>query len=80
MVCVDWEGGATMPNYLRAAANTRLVGKQLAMLLNGKFHKEPSNVTRHLIGDTRLAETILPRDLQFVTLLEDSSVQSIERL
>ncbi|XP_048485244.1 uncharacterized protein LOC119690401 [Plutella xylostella] len=35
VVCVDWEGGATMPNYLRAAANTRLVGKQLAMLLKG---------------------------------------------
>ncbi|XP_045446251.1 uncharacterized protein LOC123654385 [Melitaea cinxia] len=35
VICVDWEGGATMPNYLRAAANTRLVGKQLAMLLRG---------------------------------------------
>ncbi|PZC85279.1 hypothetical protein B5X24_HaOG200530 [Helicoverpa armigera] len=35
VVCVDWEGGASMPNYLRAAANTRLVGKQLAMLLQG---------------------------------------------
>lgn len=37
VICVDWEGGATMPNYLRAAANTRLVGKQLAMLLQGLF-------------------------------------------
>lgn len=36
-MCVDWEGGASMPNYLRAAANTRLVGKQLAMLLEGKL-------------------------------------------
>ncbi|CAH2266919.1 uncharacterized protein LOC120626077 [Pararge aegeria] len=35
VICVDWEGGASMPNYLRAAANTRLVGKQLALLLDG---------------------------------------------
>lgn len=35
VICVDWEGGASMPNYLRAAANTRLVGKQLAMMLQG---------------------------------------------
>lgn len=41
VVCVDWEGGASMPNYLRAAANTRLVGKQLAMLLQGNLHNIP---------------------------------------
>lgn len=35
VVCVDWEGGAVMPNYLRAAANTRLVATQLALLLQG---------------------------------------------
>lgn len=28
-----------MPNYLRAAANTRLVGKQLAMLLQGNLSR-----------------------------------------
>ncbi|GLG93818.1 Phospholipase A1, partial [Gryllus bimaculatus] len=33
VICVDWEGGAAVPNYVRAAANTRLVGKQLALLL-----------------------------------------------
>lgn len=41
VVCVDWEGGASMPNYLRAAANTRLVGKQLAMLLQGILARRP---------------------------------------
>lgn len=35
IICVDWENGATIPNYVRAAANTRLVGKQLAILLSG---------------------------------------------
>ncbi|KAJ4450331.1 hypothetical protein ANN_01751 [Periplaneta americana] len=35
VICVDWEAGAVIPNYVRAAANTRLVGKQLSMLLAG---------------------------------------------
>jgi len=35
VICVDWEAGAVIPNYVRAAANTRLVGKQLSMLLDG---------------------------------------------
>ncbi|XP_065212134.1 uncharacterized protein LOC135839840 isoform X2 [Planococcus citri] len=35
IICVDWEAGATIPNYVRAAANTRLVGKQVAILLSG---------------------------------------------
>ncbi|KAJ9592615.1 hypothetical protein L9F63_015716, partial [Diploptera punctata] len=38
VICVDWEAGALIPNYVRAAANTRLVGKQLSMLLGG-LHK-----------------------------------------
>lgn len=51
VVCVDWEGGATMPNYLRAAANTRLVGKQLAMLLQGfEKHIDLKFEDVHLIG------------------------------
>ncbi len=29
MICVDWENGAALPNYVRAAVNTRLVGKQV---------------------------------------------------
>uniref|UniRef100_A0A182LRX2 Lipase domain-containing protein n=1 Tax=Anopheles culicifacies TaxID=139723 RepID=A0A182LRX2_9DIPT len=33
VICVDWENGAKLPNYVRAAANTRLVGRQLALLL-----------------------------------------------
>ncbi|XP_028036396.1 uncharacterized protein LOC114247597 [Bombyx mandarina] len=51
VVCVDWEGGASMPNYLRAAANTRLVGKQLAMLLQGLAkHIDMRFEDVHLIG------------------------------
>ncbi|XP_068630894.1 uncharacterized protein [Battus philenor] len=51
VVCVDWEGGASMPNYLRAAANTRLVGKQLAMMLQGLAeHIDLKFEDVHLIG------------------------------
>ncbi|XP_041976266.1 uncharacterized protein LOC121731029 [Aricia agestis] len=51
VICVDWEGGASMPNYLRAAANTRLVGKQLALLLQGLAqHIDLRFEDVHLIG------------------------------
>lgn len=46
-VCVDWSLGSAIPNYVRAAANTRLVGRQLAKLvrsLNVPLEKV------HLIG------------------------------
>ncbi|XP_011182031.1 uncharacterized protein Pnliprp1_0 [Zeugodacus cucurbitae] len=51
VICVDWENGATFPNYVRAAANTRLVGKQLAMLLQNLKEYKGLNLTRtHIIG------------------------------
>ncbi|KAH8388049.1 hypothetical protein KR093_011375, partial [Drosophila rubida] len=51
VICVDWENGATFPNYVRAAANTRLVGKQLAMLLRHlEQHKGLNLMRTHLIG------------------------------
>ncbi|KAH8310138.1 hypothetical protein KR067_001913 [Drosophila pandora] len=51
VICVDWENGATFPNYVRAAANTRLVGKQLAMLLrNLQQHKGLDLMRTHIIG------------------------------
>ncbi|XP_030378323.1 uncharacterized protein LOC115626947 [Scaptodrosophila lebanonensis] len=51
VICVDWENGANFPNYVRAAANTRLVGKQLAMLLrNLQQHKGLNLSHTHVIG------------------------------
>ncbi|XP_044753246.1 uncharacterized protein LOC123312811 [Coccinella septempunctata] len=51
VICVDWENGATLPNYVKATANTRLVGKQLAMLLQGLVkHNGLSLQNTHLIG------------------------------
>ncbi|XP_001991014.2 uncharacterized protein LOC6565140, partial [Drosophila grimshawi] len=51
VICVDWENGATFPNYVRAAANTRLVGKQLAMLLRHlQKHKGLNLMRTHVIG------------------------------
>ena len=31
VICVDWAAGAVDPNYVRAAVNTRLVGKQVIL-------------------------------------------------
>ncbi|RZF32036.1 hypothetical protein LSTR_LSTR007114 [Laodelphax striatellus] len=51
VICVDWENGATFPNYVRAAANTRLVGKQLAMLIAGLHEKLELPLHKvHMIG------------------------------
>lgn len=47
---MDWEAGATLPNYVRAAANARLVGKQLAMLIQGLQKLGLSLHKVHLIG------------------------------
>lgn len=51
VICVDWASGSTFPNYVKAAANTRLVGKQVAMLLNNlKEHNGLDLAKTHLIG------------------------------
>uniref|UniRef100_A0A1I8MV01 Lipase domain-containing protein n=1 Tax=Musca domestica TaxID=7370 RepID=A0A1I8MV01_MUSDO len=51
VICVDWENGATFPNYVRAATNTRLVGKQLAMLLKNLQDYKGLNLAKtHIIG------------------------------
>lgn len=51
VICVDWEAGATLPNYVRAAANTRLIGKQLAFLMkNLQVHKGLDLGRVHVIG------------------------------
>lgn len=51
IICVDWGKGAELPNYVRAAANTRLVGKQLSILLKGLIEKTGLEArTMHLIG------------------------------
>uniref|UniRef100_A0A182VV67 Lipase domain-containing protein n=1 Tax=Anopheles minimus TaxID=112268 RepID=A0A182VV67_9DIPT len=51
VICVDWENGAKLPNYVRAAANTRLVGRQLALLLRLlRTHNSLWLSRVHLIG------------------------------
>lgn len=51
LICVDWANGATLPNYVKASANTRLVGKQLSMLLKGLIQKNGISAKKlHLIG------------------------------
>jgi hypothetical protein len=51
VICVDWENGAILPNYVKATANTRLVGKQLAMLLKGLVDNNGLSLRNtHLIG------------------------------
>ncbi|XP_050735833.1 TRIO and F-actin-binding protein-like [Eriocheir sinensis] len=34
IICVNWQKGAEVPNYVRAASNTRLVGRQVALFLD----------------------------------------------
>lgn len=51
VICVDWETGALLPNYVRAAANTRLVGKQLALFVKGLQEYKGLDLERaHIIG------------------------------
>ncbi|XP_012288462.1 uncharacterized protein LOC105704100 [Orussus abietinus] len=56
IVCVDWGPGSAMPNYVRAAANTRLVGRQLAKLVRNlnvpldKVHLIGFSLGAHVAG------------------------------
>lgn len=48
---MDWENGAALPNYVRAAVNTRLVGKQVSLFVNWLNNNEGTrNEDFHLIG------------------------------
>ena len=52
VICVDWSAGAADPNYVRAAVNTRLVGKQFAILIDSinRHFKTNINGKTHIIG------------------------------
>ncbi|XP_050453343.1 uncharacterized protein LOC126852518 [Cataglyphis hispanica] len=56
IVCVDWGPGSAVPNYVRAAANTRLVGRQLAKLIRNlnvpleKVHLIGFSLGAHVAG------------------------------
>ena len=52
VICVDWSAGAADPNYVRAAVNTRLVGRQVALLIksiNESFGQNINSRT-HIVG------------------------------
>lgn len=55
-MCVDWGPGSAVPNYVRAAANTRLVGRQLAKLVKSlnvpleKIHLIGFSLGAHVAG------------------------------
>ena len=51
VICVDWENGANLPNYKRAADNTRLVGRDVGQLIGQLNNMTGSkNSDFHLIG------------------------------
>ena len=51
VIVVDWEKGSALPNYVQAAANTQLVGKQLAALIRMiNYERGLSYQDYHLIG------------------------------
>lgn len=53
---MDWGPGSAVPNYVRAAANTRLVGRQLAKLIRSlnvpleKVHMIGFSLGAHVAG------------------------------
>jgi pimeloyl-ACP methyl ester carboxylesterase len=58
VIFVDWSKGAREINYLRAVANTRVVGAQVAQLLKiltTVYDVDPINV--HIIGHSLGAHT-----------------------
>ncbi|EEC11226.1 Ves G 1 allergen precursor, putative, partial [Ixodes scapularis] len=53
VVAVDWNKGCPMPMYMTAAANTALVGRQIARLVEVLAHRHPDTVVPdkvHLVG------------------------------
>lgn len=50
MIVVDWAAGAKGPNYIQAAANTRVVGAQIASLILTAEGLGSSASRFHIIG------------------------------
>ncbi|XP_037077008.1 pancreatic triacylglycerol lipase-like [Pollicipes pollicipes] len=51
VICVHWDRGAATPNYMRAAVNTRLVGRQVAILIKQLVNRFGASLDNmHLIG------------------------------
>ncbi|KAM7286773.1 pancreatic triacylglycerol lipase-like [Ixodes scapularis] len=50
VLVVDWEKGATLPNYVQAAANARLVGRQVAQAIRGLMRLGARPKDFHLVG------------------------------
>ncbi|XP_076345892.1 pancreatic triacylglycerol lipase-like [Tachypleus tridentatus] len=51
VIVVDWEKGAKLPNYVQAAANTQLIGKEIAQLIRLiNYERGTTNHDFHLIG------------------------------
>ncbi|XP_050435762.1 pancreatic triacylglycerol lipase-like isoform X2 [Adelges cooleyi] len=50
VVLVDWEKGAVGPAYALAAANTQLIGRQLALLITDMVHMDSDPAHIHVIG------------------------------
>ncbi|XP_076321479.1 pancreatic lipase-related protein 2-like isoform X3 [Tachypleus tridentatus] len=51
IIVVDWNKGARLPNYVQAAANSRLVGREIAELIRlVNYERGTVNEDYHLIG------------------------------
>lgn len=50
MIFVDWEKGAAGPSYAVAAANTQLIGRQLAILIADMVALNSDPERMHVIG------------------------------
>ncbi|XP_050532433.1 pancreatic triacylglycerol lipase-like [Daktulosphaira vitifoliae] len=50
LILVDWEKGARGPSYVLAAANTQLIGRQLALLITDMVTMNSDPERMHIIG------------------------------
>ena len=58
MIVVDWHKGAVMPLYPVAVANTRLIGRQLRLLLQRLMREAGLQLNKvHMVGHSLGAHT-----------------------
>ena len=70
VVCIDWADGAVDPNYVRAAVNTRLVGKQVSNLYEiSPLREFNCSMVFQTVSCVRLEKTVQPKCLKVVFVL-----------
>ena len=79
VICVDWSAGAADPNYVKAAVNTRLVGKQVGKQSRGNNNekKKPNPSQQRWYAKWKLSWNILYEHTSFCTFGADFHAQPV---